>query len=107
MNNIIETKDLITFEADFPKLAIEDKLYPVNDLKTTADKIDEVFVNEKLNQKEKEIKILELALGEEATKELMSKNMSVKSYRNLVQLVMATIQGMTLKEFQDQINSKN
>ena len=66
-----------------------------------------MFVNEKLTQKEKEIKILELALGKESTNELMSKNMSVKSYRNLVQLVMATIQGMTLKEFQDQLNSKN
>ena len=107
MQNIIETKDLITFEADFPKLAIGNNLYPVNDLKSTADKIDEVFADEKLKQKEKEIKILELALGEEATKELMGKNMSVKSYRNLVQLVMATIQGMTLKEFQDQLNGKN
>ena len=107
MNNIIETKDLITFGVDFPKLAIGDNLYPVNDLKVTADKIDEVFADEKIKQKEKEIKILELALGEKATSELMSKEMSVKSYRNLVQLVMATIQGMTLKEFKEQINSKN
>lgn len=107
MNNIIETKDLITFEADFPKLAIGDKLYEVNDLKETADKIDEVFADTKISQKEREMKILELSLGEENAKELMSRKMNVKSYRNLVQLIMATIQGMTLKEFQDQINSKN
>ena len=107
MNNIIETKDLITFGEDFPKLAIEDKLYEVNDLKETADKIDEVFADTKMPQKEKEMKIMELALGEENAKELMAKKMNVKSYRNLVQLIMATIQGLTLKEFQDQLNSKN
>jgi len=107
MNNIIDTKDLITFDEEFPKLAIGDKLYEVNDLKETADKIDEVMANEELKQKEKEVKILELALGEEATKEIMNKKMNVKSYRNFVQLVIATIQGMTLKEFEEKLNSKN
>lgn len=107
MNNIIDTKDLITFDVDFPKLAIGTKLYEVNDLKETADKIDEVLADEKLEQKEKEIKILELALGEENAKELLSMKMNVKSYRNFVQLVMATIQGLTLKEFKEQMNSKN
>lgn len=107
MEKIIDTKDLITFGEDFPKLLIGDKAYEVNDLKETADKIDEVFSDKKLGQKEQEIKVLELALGEEETKELMSKKMSVKSYKNLVQLVIATIQGMTLKEFQEQLNSKN
>lgn len=107
MEKIIDTKDLITFGEDFPKLAIGDKLYPVNDLKETADKIDEVFADEKIPSNEKEIKILELALGKEETKELMSKKMNVKSYKNFVQLVMATIQGMTLKEFQEKMNEKN
>lgn len=107
MNNIIETKDLITFGEDFPKLLIGDKTYPVNDLKETADKIDEVFADTKSSQKEKETKILSLALGEENAKELMAKKMNVKSYRNLVQLIMATIQGITLEEFQKQIEQKN
>lgn len=107
MNNIIDTKDLITFGEDFPKLLIGDKTYAVNDLKETADKIDEVLADEKLEQKAKEIKILELALGEENAKEILDKKMNVKSYRNFVQLVMATIQGMTLKEFKEQMNSKN
>lgn len=107
MNNIIDTKDLITFGEDFPKLLIGDKAYEVNDLKETADKIDEVFANTELSQKEKEAKIMDLALGEENAKELMAKKMNVKSYRNLVQLVMATIQGITLEEFKKQIEQKN
>ena len=101
--NIIETKDLIEFGEEFPKLAIGDKLYTVNDLKETADKIDEVFANDKLKQKEKEIKILELALGEEAVKEILGMKLKTKGYVNLVQLVMATIQGVTLEEFKKQI----
>ena len=60
MNNIIDTKDLITFGEDFPKLLIGNTTYEVNDLKETADKIDEVLADEKLEQKAKEIKILEL-----------------------------------------------
>lgn len=107
MEKIIETKDLITFEADFPKLAIGNKLYAVNDLKETADKIDEVFADEKLKQSEKEVKLIKLALGEEAFKEIDIKKMNITSYRNFVQLIMATIQGMTLKEFQEQLESKN
>lgn len=107
MNNIIETKDLITFGEEFPKLLIGDKAYEVNDLKETADKIDEVFANDKLTQKERETKVLEFALGKENAKELLAKKMNVKSYINLVQLVMATIQGMTLEEFKKNINSKN
>lgn len=107
MNNIIDTKDLITFGTDFPKLLIEDKAYEVNDLKETADKIDEVFANEKLTQKEKEMQVLELALGKENAEELMGKKMNVASYRNLVQLIMATIQGITLAELKEQMNLKN
>lgn len=103
MKNIIDTKDLIDFGEEFPKLAIGTKLYPVNDLKETADKIDEVFADDKLKQKEKEIKILELALGEEAVKEILGMKLKTKGYVNLVQLVMATIQGVTLEEFKKQI----
>ena len=103
MNNIIDTKELIEFGEDFPQLAIGKNLYTVNDLKETADKIDEVFADDKLKQKEKEIKILELALGEEAVKEILGMKLKTKGYVNLVQLVMATIQGITLEEFKKQI----
>lgn len=105
--NIIETKDLITLETDFPKLAIGDKLYEVNDLKETADKIDEIMNNQEMSDKEKELKTLELALGKANAKELMSKKLNVKSYRNLFKLILATIQGMTIKEFDEQMKSKN
>lgn len=107
MSKVIDTKDLISFGTDFPKLLIEDKAYEVNDLKETADKIDEVFSNDKLDQKEKEMQVLELALGEENAKELMAKKMNVASYRNLVQLIMATIQGISLEELKEQMNLKN
>lgn len=100
MNNIIETKDLITFGEEFPKLAIGDKLYPVNDLKETADKIDEVLKNENIKNKDDEV--LKLALGEKAVKEIMAMKIKTSGYVNLVQLVMATIQGVTLEEFKKQ-----
>lgn len=100
MNNIIETKDLITFGEDFPKLAIGDKLYPVNDLKETADKIDEVLKNEKVQNKDNEV--LKLALGEKALEEIMSMKIKTSGYVTLVQLVMATIQGISLEEFKKQ-----
>ncbi len=105
--NIIETKDLITFGAEFPKLAIGDKLYEVNDLKETADKIDKIMNDQEMEQKEKEEKTLELALGKANAKELMSKKLNVKSYRNLFKLILATIQGMTIKEFDEQMKAKN
>lgn len=100
MNNIIDTKDLIEFGEEFPKLAIGTKLYPVNDLKETADKIDEVLKNEKITNKDNEV--LKLALGEEAVKEIMAMKIKASGYITLVQLVMATIQGVTLEEFKKQ-----
>lgn len=100
MKNIIDTKDLIEFGEEFPKLAIGDKLYPVNDLKETADKIDEVLKDEKVTNKDNEV--LKLALGEEALKEIMAMKIKASGYITLVQLVMATIQGVTLEEFKKQ-----
>lgn len=104
MNNIIDTKDLIEFGEEFPKLAIGDKLYPVNDLKETADKIDEVLKNEEIADKDKEV--LKLALGEKAVEEIVAMKIKAKGYINLVKLVMATIQGVSLEEFEKQ-SSKN
>lgn len=100
MNNIIETKDLIKFGEEFPKLAIGDKLYAVNDLKETADKIDEVLKDESITNKDNEV--LKLALGEKAVKEIMDMKIKTSGYVTLVQLVMATIQGVTLEEFKKQ-----
>ena len=100
MNNIIETKDLIAFGEEFPKLAIGDKLYAVNDLKETADKIDEVLKSEKIQNKDNEV--LKLALGEKAVEEIMAMKIKTSGYVTLVQLVMATIQGMSLEEFKKQ-----
>lgn len=100
MNNIIETKDLITFGEDFPKLAIGNNLYPVNDLKETADKIDAVLKDDKIQNKDNEV--LKLALGEKALEEIMSMKIKTSGYVTLVQLVMATIQGMSLEEFKKQ-----
>lgn len=100
MNNIIETKDLIEFGEEFPKLAIGNKLYPVNDLKETADKIDEVLKDESIENKDNEV--LKLALGKEAVEEIMAMKIKTSGYVTLVQLVMATIQGVTLEEFKKQ-----
>lgn len=105
MNNIIDTKGKITFGEDFPKLAIGDKLYEVNDLKETADKISEIFKDATIEDKDRAI--LNIALGEAAVKELEGMKLKAVGFANLVKFVMATIQGVTFEEFEKMANEKN
>lgn len=102
MNNVIDTKDLITFGEEFPKILINNTAYEVNDLKETADKIDEVLKSTDENI-DKDREVLVLALGEKAVEEIEALKLKTKGYTNLVKLVMATIQGITFEEFNKNI----
>ncbi len=105
MSNIIDTKGRITFGEEFPKLAIGEKLYEVNDLKETANKIDDILKDESIENKDRAI--LVVALGEKAVEELEGLKLKAVGFANLVKYVMATIQGVTFEEFEKMTNEKN
>ncbi|MCQ2484755.1 MAG: hypothetical protein MJ168_05415 [Clostridia bacterium] len=74
-----------------PQLKIGDKLYLVDDRKSTYDKIQEISQDEAIEKKDE--KILELALGKDACKELLTDDISVQEFQNLSFFVMSAITG--------------
>lgn len=106
MNNIIDTKDLLKMEEEFPKIALGDKLYEVNDLQENALKMDELLKN-KDKKIDKDYQVLVIAFGEEKAKEISKMKLKSKVHRNLVQIAMATVYGMTIDEMKEAMNSKN
>ncbi len=106
MNNIIDTKDLLKIEEGFPKIALGDKLYEVNDLQENAKKMDELMKN-KDEKLDKDYQVLIIAFGEEKAKEISEMKLKSRVHRNLVQIAMATVYGMTVEELKEAMNSKN
>ena len=91
---IIDTEDKILVGDNHPQLKIGDKLYLVDDRKSTWDKIQKVQTDEKLDDNAKQLKILELALGKENTAELLGKeDLTVAGYTALSFFVMSAITG--------------
>ena len=90
---IIDTGDEIKCLSgdNHPQIKIGDKLYLVDDRKSTYDKITELSQDE-TNEKKDE-KILELALGKEACKEILTDDITFKGFQNLSWYVMAAITG--------------
>lgn len=88
---IIDTGDAILSGDNHPQLKIGDKLYLVDDRKSTWDKIQQV---QKKGGDNADAEILTLALGKEAVAELVNNsNISVSGYTNLSFYVMAAITG--------------
>lgn len=86
---IIDTGDAILSGDNHPQLKIGDKLYLVDDRKSTWDKIQQVQ-----EDGGDDVEILRLALGEDATKELIdNSDITVSGYTNLSYYVMAAITG--------------
>ena len=105
---IIDTGDKILTGDNHPQLKIGNKLYLVDDRKSTYDKIQEVQADEALTDNEKNIEILELALGEEETKELVNDGeIAFSSYVNLTFYVLAAITGEDFETLKARANSKN
>lgn len=86
---IIDTGDAILSGDNHPQLKIGDKLYLVDDRKSTWDKIQRVQ-----EDGGDDVEILRLALGKKATEELIDNNdITVSGYTNLSYYVMAAITG--------------
>ena len=88
---IIDTGDAILSGDNHPQLKIGDKLYLVDDRKSTWDKIQQVRERGGDNV---DAEILALALGKEAVAEpVNNSDISVSGYTNLSFYVMAAITG--------------
>lgn len=88
---IIDTGDAILSGDNHPQLKIGDKLYLVDDRKSTWDKIQQV---QEKGGDNVDTEILTLALGKEAVAELVNNSdISVSGYTNLSFYVMAAITG--------------
>jgi len=88
---IIDTK--ILSGDNHPQLKIGDKLYIVDDRKSTFDKIMAVQNDVKVSQEKKELSILEMSLGKKAAKEILAMDLSVKDYTYLTFCIMGAITG--------------
>ena len=88
---IIDTGDAILSGDNHPQLKIGDKLYLVDDRKSTWDKIQQV---QERGGDNVDAEILALAHGKEAVAELVNNSdISVSGYTNLSFYVMAAITG--------------
>lgn len=98
---IIDTAGSILTGDNHPSLKIGDKLYVVDDRKSTWDKIQAVQSDP--NTKDADIAALELALGKDAVKEILEADggITLEGFQNLTFHVMAAITGQdydTLKK---------
>lgn len=99
---IIDTENKILTRDNHPQLKIGDKIYLVDDRKSTFDKVSKLQLDDKLEQSEREQKIFELAFGEENAKEILSNDLTVEGYINLTYYVMAAMTGKTYEEIKEQ-----
>lgn len=98
---IIDTKGSVLTGDNHPSLKIGDKIYTVDDRKSTWDKIQQVQADP--NTEDSNMAALELALGKKAVKEIMEADggITVEGFQNLTFYVMAAITGQdydTLKK---------
>ena len=101
---IIDTK-ILTGD-NHPQLKVLDKLYVVDDRKSTFDKIQEVQADRDIKESERDKKVFELALGKEATKEIMALDLSVKDYIYFTYCIMGAITGEDPDKLMEDTNPK-
>lgn len=96
---IIDTGDKILSGDCHPQLKIGNKLYTVDDRKSTWDKIQEIQADESIPDDKKDEKLLTLALGKDAYKEITGdKDFSVSGNTALIFYVMSAITGEDYEE---------
>lgn len=88
---IIDTK-ILTGD-NHPQLKVKDKLYTVDDRKSTFDKIQAAQMDKTLTQEQKDLKVFELALGKKEAKEIMELDLTVQEYIYFTYCVMGAITG--------------
>lgn len=102
---IIDTK--ILSGDNHPQLKVKDKLYTVDDRKSTFDKVQEAQSNANLTDKERELAILELTLGKKEAKEIMDMDLTVQEYQYFTYCIMAAITGVEPEELMEEAKRKN
>lgn len=94
---IIDTKGAILSPDNHPSLKIGDKLYTVDDRRSTFKKIQEIQNDNSIEDLDD--KIIELALGKKAAKEILGNDeLSVLDFANLTFYIMAAITGEDYEE---------
>lgn len=96
---IIETN--ITPTSERPKLQVGDKLYSIDNRKSTFTKLMKIQSDKSLEEAVKEVKIFELVFGKEATKEIIGLDLSVEDYTNLTFYMMSAITGKNVEELKE------
>ncbi len=86
------TREMLSGD-NHPQIKILDKCYTVDDRQKTFEKIQEVQKNTEISEKEKTRKIYELALGVEATEEILALDLSVQKNIYLSYCIMGAITG--------------
>ncbi len=110
MEKIIDTgiTEEMLKENTFPKIKIGNKLYDVNNKKSTFNKIQAVSSNKELKEDEMNEKIFALAFGEDAAKEILELDLPVENFNYLSFCVMGAITGEEPKKLQAEAKkSKN
>ena len=101
------TREMLSGD-DFPQIQVVDKLYVVDNRKKTFDKIQEIQSDETLTETEKTKQIYTLALGAEATNEIMNMDLSVEKTIYLSYCIMGAITGEDPSKLMEEArNSKN
>lgn len=89
---IIDTKGAILSGDNHPSLKIGDKLYTVDDRRSTWKKIETVQNDDSIIEKDEEI--IRLALGKENADEILNnEDLSVLDFTNLTFFIMSAITG--------------
>lgn len=108
MTKIIETgiTEEILKSKEFPQLKIGNKLYDVNNKKSTFNKIQAISNNAEYTVDEQNEKIFSLAFGEENAKEILDMDLPVENFNYLTFCVMGAITGEDPKKLQEEAKKR-
>lgn len=90
-----------------PEIRIGDKVYPVDDRVNTVKKILEISKNVSDDLYGGISKVLDLALGKKAAKEVEDMNMPFAAYQKMFELVMTAITGEDVDVIADRFQDKD
>lgn len=95
-------------DGQYPKIRVtvrpgEEKVYDIDDRRSTMKKVQAEI--EKVDDSDKDEKILEIVLGKKAAKEITDSDISMKAYNHLVKQIMAIITGESIETLE--ANAKN
>lgn len=95
-------------DGNFPQIRVtvrggEQKVYDIDDRRSTMKKVQAEL--EKVDEGDKDEKILEIVLGKKAAKEICESDISMKDFNLLVKQIMAIITGETVEQLE--ANAKN